>query len=149
MPRRSTTADHATVTALPRYKKDQQAAAELANALMELPDEYVMCRDIRHAWGILEDFHVTDGGKRVQEVKRILECERCHAVQRHEVYHLTRSGLEKVSQHYRYIHDQEDGGIPYQIKGVPRGVKPASIVQGEQYRRVLERVATNARRQRA
>lgn len=118
---------------MPRYRRDQKVATLLANALMELPDEWVMCRDMRHAWGVKENFHVTQGGKRLQEIERVLICSRCETL-RVETYNLTRSGMEKVRQHYEYPDH-------YQIKGVPRGNKPQSMVQAEQYRRVMEAIA--------
>ena len=121
-----------------KYDSDEQAAANLATALMGLPDNWVICRDMRHAWDVLVDFHVTEGTKRViQEVRRELMCLRCET-QRLETYHLGRFGLEKVAQHYRYPEH-------YQIKGVPRGVKPQSIIQQEQFRRSMERVAESAK----
>lgn len=117
-----------------RYKSDKQAAADLANALMELPDNWIQCRDMRHAWGVIEDFHVhTSQGRKIRELRRVLGCVRCSTL-RIEIYHVGRFGLDKVRQHYTYPDH-------YQIKGVPRGVKPQSIVQNEQYRRALERVA--------
>jgi hypothetical protein len=121
-----------------KYTTDKKAAADLANALMELPDNWIMCRDMRHAWGIQEDFHVyTRQGKQIQELRRILSCLRCETL-RHEIYHVGRYGLDKVRQGYSYPEH-------YQIKGVPRGNKPQSIVQQEQYRRAMEKVAKSKR----
>lgn len=123
---------------VPRYKRDQEAVDRLAEELQHLPDNWVQCRDMRHAWDVVEDFHVTiSKGSRIQEIKRVLVCARCETF-RHETYNLTRSGLEKVRQHYEYPEH-------YQIKGVPRGVKPQALVQAEQYRRVMEKVADHAR----
>lgn len=122
-----------------RYAQDEQAAADLANALMDLPDDWVMCRDMRHAWHVLEDFHVvTTQARHIQELGRTLICLRCNTL-RVETYHAGRFGLDKVRQHYTYPEN-------YQIKGVPRGVKPQSIVQQEQYRRAMEKVAGKARK---
>jgi hypothetical protein len=124
--------------AKPRRYSDDQAAADLANALMDLPDDWVMCRDMRHAWHVMEDFHVSKNrGHSIQELNRTLICMRCTTL-RIEVYHSGRFGLDKVRQHYTYPDN-------YQIKGVPRGVKPQSIVQNEQYRRAMERAAGKAR----
>lgn len=117
-----------------KYVSDKQAAADLANALMDLPDEWVFCRDMRHAWEIMEDFHImANKGSRIQMLGRTLKCLRCQT-HRRETYGKTTYGLEKLSQSYGY----PDG---YQIKGVPRGVKPQSIIQAEQYRRMLDRIA--------
>ena len=121
-----------------RYATDDQAAANLASALTELPDEWVICRDMRHAWEVLVDFHVTESkGRSWSELRRVLTCGRC-MTHRIEVYHHGRYGLDKVGQHYKYPEH-------YQIKGVPRGVKPQSIVQEEQFRRAMERLADQAK----
>lgn len=115
--------------------KEYKAAKELAEALKVLPDNWVVCRDVRHAWSVLNDFHVVGTAA---DIQRELVCMRCETV-RYETYLRQRNGtLEKTGQSYQY-----PGG--YQIPGVPRGVKPSSIVQQEQYRRAMERVAGAAR----
>lgn len=121
-----------------RYASDQRAADRLATALMDLPDDWVMCRDMRHAWAVVEDFHVTERkGTRVQTIARILGCIRC-ATLRKETYVHNGYGLDKIGQGYQY----PEG---YQIKGVPRGVKPQAIIQEEQYRRSMEKLASLAK----
>lgn len=121
-----------------RYARDQRAADALATALTGLPDDWVMCRDMRHAWTVVNDFHVTDRrGKRIMMIARELGCMRC-ATLRKENYVHNGYGLDKVSQHYVY----PDG---YQMKGVPRGVKPQAIIQEEQFRRTMERLADSAK----
>lgn len=112
-------------------KRDSEALAE---ALMDLPENWLMCRDMRHAWQIQEDFHVEKNkGKTAQTVKRTLTCLRCSTL-RTEHYLMERLGLNKVAQNYTYPED-------YQMKGIPRGNKPSSIIQGEQFRRTMEKVA--------
>lgn len=114
-----------------RYDSDKQAAALLASALRDLPEKWVICRDVRHAWAVLNDFHVVGDAS---DIQRELVCMRCETV-RFEIYLRQRNGsLEKVSQSYAY----PEG---YQIPGVPRGVKPSSIVQQEQYRRAMIKAA--------
>ena len=116
------------------------AAKDLASALTLLPDRWVVCRDVRHAWSVMNDFYITpmatSRGSKITRIDRDLVCMRCETV-RHEIYHHSRSGMEKVSQGYEY----PEG---YQIPGVPRGMKPSAIVQQEQYRRAMERVANAA-----
>lgn len=123
-----------------RYNSDAQAAESLAEALQELPDKWLACRDMRHAWLVEEDFHVTVAtGRRPQEIKRLLVCMRC-AVEREETYHPVQgNGLERVHSHYRYPSG-------YQLKGVPRGNKPSWMVQQEQYRRSMTKMAKAARK---
>lgn len=121
-----------------RYAKDQRAADALANALMDLPDDWVICRDMRHAWSVIDDFHVTErNGRHVRTIARTLGCMRCMTL-RLETYVHNGYGLDKTSQHYKY----PEG---YQIKGVPRGVKPQAIIQEEQFRRSMERIASQAK----
>lgn len=116
------------------YKNDQKAANALADALHELPENWLMCRDMRHAWEVQQDYHVTKAaGSKIKEIRRFLVCLRCKT-RRRETYHIVGWGLEKVSQSYEYPEN-------YQIHGVPRGIKPSFIVQGEMYRRTMERVA--------
>lgn len=122
-----------------KYESDEQLAGALAAKVQELPENWLMCRDVRHSWDVTEDFHVTKSkGTKVQEIRRTLTCLRCGTL-RLEVHHITSWGLEKVSQGYKYPHDEN--GMPYQLHGVPRGVKPSFIIQGEQYRRVMEKLA--------
>ena len=120
---------------LTRYNNPKDAAI-LANALQDLEDNWLMCRDMRHAWEIEVDFHVaTQIGTKVKHLRRTLVCLRC-GTERNERYIMTRSGVEKETQSYSY----PDG---YQLEGIPRGVKPSSIVQAEQYRRAMEKVAAS------
>lgn len=122
-----------------RYENDKKAAANLATSLKTLPDQFIVCRDVRHAWAVLTDYHVTpsqhEGGRKVMLILRVLVCMRCDT-QRHEFYAMGRGydGLEKTHQHYVYPE-------AYQIPGVPRGVKPSNIIQQESYRRAMEKVA--------
>lgn len=115
------------------YTKNAPAALLLAESLKALPSNWVMCRDVRHAWSVLNDFHVTGKQGGFPVIQRELVCMRCETV-RYEWYEQTKVGLDKVGQSYGY----PEG---YQIPGVPRGVKPQSIVQQEQYRRAMEAVA--------
>jgi hypothetical protein len=113
---------------------DEKKAADLANALQTLPDTWIECRDMRHAWTVMNDFHVSAGqGRKVAEIRRELVCLRCETVRR-ETYHQTRFGLEKVAQSYGYVEG-------YEMKGVPRGVKPQAIIHDEMYRRSMDKIA--------
>lgn len=123
-------------TPVKRYTADAKAAKTLATGLTKLPDNWMACRDMRHAWSVEEEFHVEPSqviGRKIQSIRRILVCMRCET-RRIENYVAGRYGLDKVGQHYVYPND-------YQIPGVPRGVKPQSIIQQEQYRRAMAKVA--------
>lgn len=114
------------------YRNNKRDADKLAAALTELPENWLMCRDMRHAWTVSEDFHVEKNkGATVQTIKRVVSCLRCET-KRVEFYTPNRLGLEKISQHYTYPEN-------YQFKGVPRGIKPSWIIQAEQYRRTMEK----------
>lgn len=119
-----------------RAYADQKKADALASALMELPDNWVICRDMRHAWDIYNDFHVAKNLQGVNEIRRELICMRCTSLRR-EIYYNTLYGLEKAKQYYQYP-DR------YQMQGVPRGNKPSAIINAEQYRRAMERLADRA-----
>lgn len=114
---------------------DEVTIESMVEQLKDLPDTWVLCRDVKHAWTVETDFHVTDyKGGDIHEIRRIMRCLRC-GTDRHETYVPSkRWGLEKTTQHYAY----PDG---YQFHGTPRGVKPSWLIQGEQYRRAMERVA--------
>lgn len=121
-----------------------QAAKDLSSGLKKLPDNFVMCRDVRHAWMVESDFHVEPSqveGRKIQSLKRVLICGRCET-RRHERYISAKYGLDKIGQWY----ENPEG---YQIPGVPRGVKPSHIVQQEMYRRALEKAAHAARGERS
>lgn len=125
-----------------KYASDTAARKELENALTILPDRYIACRDVRHAWSVENDFHVyrqaQEKGRRTMHIARDLVCMRCGTL-RHEVYIATKDrGLEKIAQSYDYPEK-------YAIPGVPRGVKPSAIIQQEAYRRAMEKVAGAAR----
>ena len=124
------------MAAASKYSEGTAAAKRLADRLKEAPDAWVACRDMMHAWATLNDFHVSGRHGKVLEIRRDLVCMRCETV-RHEDYDATKAGLEKVRQSYTYPRG-------YQFPGVPRGVKPKAIVQQEQYRRAMERVAKAA-----
>jgi len=111
------------------------AIAQVAEALEALPDTWVMCRDLRHAWSVDEDFHVLQRkGSQIQEVGRVLVCLRC-STKRYETYVPTRRwGLERVRSRYDYPEN-------YLIRNVPDGVKPQSIIQAENYRRSLAKIS--------
>lgn len=118
---------------------DKKKANALAKALERLPDEWVACRDVRHSWERHVDFHVSRGPQNQDVIHREMICTRCLTV-RKETYHHTRMGLDKVRQSYAYPDE-------YQLSGMPRGVKPSSIIHQEQFRRSMERVAAEARGQ--
>lgn len=118
---------------------DEQLAGALADALEGLPDNFLTCRDMRHAWDLEQDFYVeAKATVKTGNIRRRLRCLRCD-MKRVERYVQMKWGLEKVGQSYV---DPEG----YRIHGVPRGVKPSVIIQGEQFRRSMEKVAATTKK---
>lgn len=72
------------------------------DALHDLDETYLLCRDVHHAWTVASYSAVSRGG-----VERVLECERCGT---ERVDEWTLSG-GRVGAHYRY----PDG---YQMRNV-------------------------------
>lgn len=112
--------------------------ASITNQLLDMSENLLACRDMRHAWAVESDFHVHRASRgRIQEVRRILACMRCAAVERIETYGPARhGGLEKLRQHYKYDPEKH-----YIIKGVPQGTKPTEIARSIMFERVMARLA--------
>jgi hypothetical protein len=100
---------------------------------------YSVCRDVRHAWAVENDYHVYKQyqeakGSRSMYVARDLVCMRCTTV-RHEIYLATkRNGLERVSTSYAYPPG-------FLIQGIPAGSSAQSILAQIRYREAMEAVA--------
>lgn len=119
-----------------RYKKI------LREAMTSVPDDFLVCRDLKHAWEVTEDFHeVTDNRDTHAFIGREVSCIRCDTV-RSERYQLTKDGLVRSGTSYLY----PEG---YKLEDLPRGIKPVSIVREELWRRVVERAAERRSRRRA
>ena len=65
-----------------------QAVDRFTQKLQEIPETWVMCRDMMHAWSVLNDFHVVGREGKVVFIRRELVCMRCETV-RHEDYDLS------------------------------------------------------------
>ena len=119
-----------------RYKK------VLREALTEVSEAFLRCRDLKHAWEVTEDFHeVADNRDTNAYIGREVTCTRCDTV-RSERYQLTKDGLVRSATSYLYPEN-------YKLEDLPRGVKPVSIVREELWRRVVERAAARRNRRRA
>jgi hypothetical protein len=107
--------------------------------MQEVPDPFLICRDLKHAWEVSEDYHeVVDQRDTSAFIAREVYCIRCDTV-RSERYQLTKDGLVRSRTSYEYV----DG---YKLADLPRGVKPVSIVREELWRRVVERSQSRRRR---
>lgn len=123
---------------------DAKARTAFKSAIEKLPDAYLRCRDLKHAWKVDHDFHVepsvTEGAK-VVLLRRVLKCRDC-ATLRVEHFIQGRYGLDKTGTYY--VHPED-----YHAPGVPRGVRISTIVQQESYRRALEKATGAKKGQRA
>jgi hypothetical protein len=106
-----------------RYLEDRNAARRLKRGLTGVPDNYLLCRDLLHAWDVVSDFHITDHNS----IERTLQCSRCSTI-RYDSFSTSQDGLVKDRSRYSYPQD-------YQLKNVPRGVKPGVFVRGELFKR--------------
>lgn len=114
---------------------EAQAAKVLTTALQALPDNYLECRDMRHAWYVEEDFHVVKSlGTRPIEVQRVIGCRRCTSKRVEHYQPGLNHRLVKVSQNIKYAPG-------YLLHDVPRGNKPSSLINQVQFERAMERVA--------
>lgn len=99
--------------------------------LGELKDEYLDCRDLRHAWGKSSDWSVLRGiGGRVIQFTRVVICSRCDT-ERHETYALP--SMEVLTRRYRYPE-----GFLMQGSGQGTGRTPISTVRREMFHRLTD-----------
>lgn len=123
-------------------RQEVDAAQErVAEGLRKLPEAYIECRGMLHAWRVLNDFRILnstiEGGPRF--LRRDLECIRECGVVRHDTFLLRfvkgePQISEKVRSHYTYPQD-------YQMSDVPRGIKRQVVVYNEQFRRAMSKAA--------
>ena len=112
--------------------KDQKST--LKTALKSLPDNFLDCRDMRHAWTVTQDYFLAEDDNRII---RELACTRCGTFRR-DSFRATRDGrLVRFGTSYTYPDT-------YQLTGVAHGVKPQEVVRGEIYRRTLAHLMAEA-----
>lgn len=118
-----------------REEREEQEQA-VALALEDMPDQYLACRGMRHAWAVMNDFYIMAGDIGARFLRRDLTCTRDCGTIRHDTWLLGRSrnGVPTITQklpaHYAYPAD-------YQLHGVPRGVKSSTLVFQEELRRYV------------
>lgn len=123
-----------------RSKAVDEAETRIADALKHSKSVYVECRGMRHAWEVLNDFHMLENhGSGPRFLRQDLECMRGCGVVRHDTF-LVRfvAGEPRISEklHSGYTYPED-----YQIPGIPRGVKRFTIYHQERFRRAMEKVA--------
>lgn len=118
----------------PRHSPYEAARArsDLARELRTLPDEFVACRDLQHAWDKATEFFLEDymyAGAQQQRIVRRMTCLRCHT-ERTDRFKIVDHGLVKTRSDYKY----PEG---FMIHKFPPGTKPLSVVRAESLRRSL------------
>jgi hypothetical protein len=93
-----------------------------------MPNVYIQCRDMRHAWVVAQSYRYIDEGKKAPKyVSRKLECSRCGCV-RTDVLNVRT--FDKVATSYDY----PEG---YTILGNKVGRGTANLVRRAVYERDL------------
>jgi hypothetical protein len=112
---------------------------DMEAAVSRLSGQFLDCRDpgLRHAWKLVNNMHVVsqtmEGRRKLMHLGRTEECIRCGCI-KEERFLYTKDGIEKQGQSYTY----PEG---YLMPGIPRGVKPSTIIYQEQFRRSMEEAA--------
>lgn len=111
---------------------ESKAVDEVEARLEELPQNFLLCRDIRHSWEIGENFHLYHDNRepKVTFVARSLRCTRCET-ERVTVYRQGRYRIERERVFYRYA----DG---YEMHDLPKGVRPNQLIEDVQWRRAAK-----------
>ena len=78
--------------------------------IQDIPDEYLLCRDLGHSWAP----HDVRVSRKAGEIHRILQCRSC-PTQRVQI--LDMNGYRKSSK-YVYPEDMDKEATPYKLKGV-------------------------------
>lgn len=97
-----------------------------------LPDNYLACRDMRHAYAVDVPFYLVpvEGGQRnAKYAERILGCMRC-GYQRTQLFRVFKDRLEQISESPHYPPG-------YLLRGKKKGIDILGIARREQIRRVL------------
>jgi hypothetical protein len=56
---------------------EQEHSNHLKTALKKTPDQFLVCRDIRHLWEVVKDFHIVTENAEGKYIERVMECTRC------------------------------------------------------------------------
>jgi hypothetical protein len=64
---------------------EQEHSKYLKTVLKETPKEFLACRDIRHLWTIVDEFHIVEETVEGKYLERGMECTRCKTrkIERH------------------------------------------------------------------
>lgn len=130
----------ATKKAPPTLSK-QTVEHTIAYTLSQLPESFLSCRDLRHAWKVRTNFHDVDREPATRKnvartVERVLECITCGTVRTDTylvvVHRNDAPRLEKWSTAYVY-----PSGYQMKRGHAPRDLAVSQLVRYETLRRVL------------
>ena len=120
--------------------RPSRAYKQAVAALRGMPQAYLVCRDLKHAWDYEVSFYKTAFKGRTEKGRRFaifarreLKCIRCDA-RRNEVFAINKREIAKVSSHYNY----PEG---YLLHGVAELKDIIGLVRLEQIQRELGNIA--------
>jgi hypothetical protein len=106
----------------------------LQKTLKDVPEEFLECRDLRHKWSVVDDFHVVEEAAEGRYVQRRMHCIRCTTIKTEKyLLKMDRWGitrLESIGTGYAYPEH-------YAIPEMARADRAREILRGEQFRRSL------------
>lgn len=102
----------------------------LLDRLKKLPQDYILCRDLRHIWKVDRDLHLEGEISGRQRVERTMTCARCSTVKtEHYVLHTSMSGIQRLSSvGYHYAYPPE-----YAIPEMSRAEAPREILRAARF----------------
>lgn len=124
-----------------RMSPEQREQEALINALMEVPEKELLCRDpgIAHSWNRTQDFHVIRARFRkmmMQMIARDSQCSRCGKIKQERFVVTAGDLLQKVGNYY--------SKYEVVLTGFPRGRNKAQSVWTAGYRKAMKDAAGRA-----
>jgi hypothetical protein len=121
---------------MPNKQPQQRMTLEdYRSRLHQYPANYLSCKDIRHRWTLVEDFHRQPGGR----VVRILECDRCGTVRTDNYAMLAGKRLARAGASYAYPEN-------FSVRGLPQAENLSEVLRYEAYMRSLAQTAAGTDR---
>lgn len=122
----------------------RQAEDTFMAAVSDMPDNFLQCRDLKHRWDVVRDYHLVDASKDADieprlgyavYIRRLLRCPRC-GKKRSDAFVLSDDRRFQVLEKLNSTYTDSDG---YLVKGVGRRISgTADLVRGEMYRRTTD-----------
>jgi len=105
----------------------------LLDRLRKLPQDYILCRDLRHQWTPEQELHLEGEISGRQRVERTLSCTRCGTVKvEHYALQTSISGIQRLtSVGYRYTYPPG-----YSIPEMARADAPREILRASRFSQI-------------